>query len=302
MFLVSLFTILLFFTPLEIPILPSFCTRFLTGFKICSAEIVYPFQGEVNVNNINVRCDSTTSSQIICTVNKGDLVDVILELYEWYKIRLPQTAHSYIKKSMADCINYKTIASAEANVLAGTKIQCQNAKILKKRVNVRLRPNESSQILGIVNKNEVINILEEKGEWYRIEPIQNSFGWIHKRFVNKVNIVNPARKNFSNGVNKADDTKLVQKLEENDKNKISGVFGLEENIVLEGIIKPYGKIIKRIATHKLITQDNKTFLLKGNKKSLDALNYHKVKIIGKRISSPKQKYSTIEVKILEVIN
>jgi len=76
----------------------------------------------------------------------------------------------------------------------------------------------------------------------------------------------------------------------------------ESNILLTGIVKPYGIVFKRIATHKLITPDEKIYLLKGNRTSLNALNYHKVKVTGKIISPQNAKYPIIEVKIIEVAN
>lgn len=150
----------------------------LLGPKICSAQASQSFQGEVNADNINVRSDATVSADIICTVNKNEPVGVVLELYEWYKIRLPKNAPCYIKKNLVDCID----------TVPATENQCKNAKVSKNRVNIRLRPNESSAIIGIVDKDEAINIVRGEGDWYRIEPLQNSFGWINKRFVNKVPI------------------------------------------------------------------------------------------------------------------
>jgi uncharacterized protein YgiM (DUF1202 family) len=134
------------------------------------AETSFPFRGEVNSNNINIRSNSTVNSEVVCNLNKGSPVEVVLELYGWYKIRLPKNAPSYIKKNLVGLINDKT------------------ARALKDRVNIRLHPNELSPILGRVNKNEIISILEDKGEWYKIEPVNNSFGWIHKKFVDKVEI------------------------------------------------------------------------------------------------------------------
>jgi len=75
-----------------------------------------------------------------------------------------------------------------------------------------------------------------------------------------------------------------------------------ENVTVEGKILPYGKIFGRIATHKLILPDKTIYLLKGDKKSLDSLSYHNVKVTGNKINLPKQKYPLIEVKILEVVN
>lgn len=153
-----------------------FIFTLLLQFKICSAQAVPLFQGEVNAGNINVRTDATVSSEIICAVDKDDRVEVIMELYDWYKIRLPQKAPSYIKKDLISCID----------IQPATENQCKNAKVLKDRVNIRLRPDDSSPIIGVANKNEIVNILKDKGGWYKIEPVQTSFGWINKRFVNKV--------------------------------------------------------------------------------------------------------------------
>jgi len=245
------------------------------------------FQGRINAHNINVRSDSTVNSKIICAVNKGEPVEVVRESYEWYKIILPKAAPSFIKKDLVALIDEKT------------------AKVLKDNVNIRLQPNESSAILGKAGKNEVINIAEDNGEWYKIEPLNNSFGWVNKKFVDKADTINPVRDTISfsrlplvsKGVNKTEEVKLVQ------ENKIVGEkVSLDESITIEGIIKPYGKVIKRIATHKLIAADNKVFLLKGNKESLDSLNYHKVKVTGKLIHPKNQKGTIIEILKIEALD
>lgn len=205
----------------------------------------------VNTDNINVRFDSNINSQIICNVHKGEGVQIVSEKYDWYKIKLPKTAALFVKKTLVEPIDEKT------------------AKGLKDNINIRLAPNESSPILGKINKNEFINILQDSGEWYKIEPTVNSFGWIHKKFVD------------------------IDKEESKPK---------DDFVVIEGIIQPYGKVIKRIATHKLITKDDNIFLLKGTPGNLNVIIYHKVKITGKSISSPKEKYPVIKIIKIEVLD
>lgn len=237
---------------------------FFNLFSICPAQEFQAFKGEVNADNINIRSDSTASSEVICNVNRGDYVEVILEFYDWYKIKLPKTAPAFIKKDLVQTSDGKT------------------ARVLKDRVNIRLHPDLSSPIIGRANTNETVNILEDNGQWYKIEPV-NSFGWIHKKFVNKVI---PVKKHI----------KIERKIEE-----IEEVIETPDpTITLEGIIKPYGRVIKRIATHKLITKDGKIFLLKGNREKLNVLTYHKVKVTGKSIDSAKEKYPVIEISKLEV--
>lgn len=230
------------------------------------------FHGQINADKINIRSDATVGSKIICIMNKGEPVEVIKDSYDWYKIRLPGNAPSFIRKDLVYPINEKT------------------AKVIKDTVNIRLRPNESSPILGKAGKNEVINILEEKGGWYKIEPLSNSFGWVHKKFVSRVET--PDRKEA---------IKVTKEVRE--ENKIVSPIGPPDEIIItEGIIKPYGKVIKRTATHKLIAADNRVFLLKGNKASLDTLNYHKVKVTGKLVLPQKQKNAIIEIQKIEALD
>lgn len=234
------------------------------------------FQGEVNADNINIRSDSTPSAQIICTVKKGGRLEVTLELYDWYKIKLPKNSPSYVKKGLAECFNFTQDSKT-----------CLNAKILKDRVNIRLKPSESSPIIGKVNKDEVVNVLGESENWLRIEPVENSSGWIHKKFVNKVSAQEKSAKPSTPPI------ETTPRSKEETSNK---------GITVEGIIKPSGKIINRIATHKLLTSDNKVYLLRGNKRGLDALNYHRVRINGKIIEAPRERYPVIEVKILVALD
>jgi uncharacterized protein YgiM (DUF1202 family) len=153
--------------------------------------------------------------------------------------------------------------------------------LLRDRVNVRLHPDTSSKIVGVIDKNEVVNILGGEGGWSKIEPIANSFGYVNERFVTKAAVGRESLKK-------------------------EGPRGSEilkdENISIVGVIKPYGRIFRREATHKLITPDDKIFLLKGDKKGMEALCNQKARVIGKLINIAGKKYSVIEVRVLEVAN
>lgn len=152
---------------------------------ISFAQTTPPFTGEVNSANINVRCDSTSGSEIICQAKKGARVEVISESYGWFKIRLPKQAPSYVKKDFFECVNYESIPGSSFRAAVEDGKRCISAKAAKDRINIRLKANEKSPILGQVNEKEVVNIVKDSDGWYRIEPIQNSFGWINKKFVDK---------------------------------------------------------------------------------------------------------------------
>jgi len=231
------------------------------------------FLGSVNSDNINVRCDSTVTAKVICTADKGERVQVINESYEWYKIRLPKKAPSFIKKDLVEIIDEKT------------------AKVAKDNVNIRLSPNGQSSVLGSAGKNEIISILGENGEWYEITPIANSYGWVNKQFVDKALSFDSKEKALLSreAKNKGELTR---------KESVSP----QEGMTVEGIIMPYGKVLRRTANHKLIANDNKVFLLKGDKENLDSLNYRKVKITGKATQPQGQKYISIEIEKIEALD
>jgi len=133
-----------------------------------SAEESLPFKGRVNSNDINIRADSTVSSEKICSVNKNDCLEVTAELYGWYKIKLPKHAPAFVQIGLLE------------------PLDSQTAKTSKKNVNIRLRPSESSPVIGKAKKDEIVRIFENRNGWYRIEPTGNSFGWINRSFVNKI--------------------------------------------------------------------------------------------------------------------
>jgi len=243
---------------------------FILSGVVFAAEFT-SFTGEINSDNINVRVDATVGSAVVCILSKGKLVEVVSEAYDWYKIRLPKEAPSYLKKDLVECINTDSLTAPK---------KCLSAKVIEDRINIRLSPSESSWILGKVNKLTVVSILSSQGDWYRIVPVHMSFAWVHKKFVNK------------------DFLPLLKKQEPVEKTKEDSKP--TDQLIIEGQVSPYGIVLWRSATHKLITPLNKVYLLKGNRKSLDSLNYHKVKVTGKLISPAESKYPIIDIDSIEV--
>lgn len=254
---------------------PIFFFAYLVLTSTVLAATFTVFSGQVNADKINVRVDATVGSAVACSLEKGALVEVVAEAYDWYKIRLPKEAAAYVKKDLVECINLEP-TSATANIPA----KCLNAKVIKDRINVRQGPSETTWILGKADKLTVINILGQDGDWYKIQPIYQSYGWVNKKFVNK-EILLPKKETLSLPVKDVEPIK---------------------QLILEGTISPYGIVLWRKATHKLITPDNKIYLLKGNRKGLDSLNHQKVKVTGKLITPPESNHPVVEIDIIEALN
>ena len=101
-------------------ILLAVCSS-LTGSAF--ADTFGVFTGQINANGINVRVDSSVSAEVICTLAKGELVEVVWEAYDWYKIRLPKEAPAYIKKNLLECNNVNADFAASSG-------KCLSAKVI----------------------------------------------------------------------------------------------------------------------------------------------------------------------------
>ncbi|MDO8489699.1 MAG: SH3 domain-containing protein [Candidatus Omnitrophota bacterium] len=248
-----------------------FATCFICSTAVFGADSAI-FKGQINAENINVRVDATVSSAVICTLPKGELVEVVAEGYDWYKIRLPKEAPSYVKTDLLECLNSDTVNNPG---------KCLSGKVIKDRINIRLGPSESAWILGKADKLTVVSILGKEGRWYKIQPVYQSYGWVNKKFISK-------------------EIKLTKNKEPLDLPvkdvKSSGA------LVVEGMVSPYGVVLWRKATHKLVTQENKVYFLRGDRKALDSLNYHKVKVTGKLITPAQAMYPIIQIDIVEALS
>ncbi|MCM8800818.1 MAG: SH3 domain-containing protein [Candidatus Omnitrophica bacterium] len=242
--------------------------------KISNADDPFPFQAESIADEINIRSDSTVNSPVICNIKKGESLEVISEAYEWYKIRLPKYVPAFVKKNLIIKIDDKT------------------AKVKADKVNIRLGPDVSFPIIGKANKEELVTIVGESEEWYKIKPLDSCYGWIHKKFVKKIIpvivevVVQPE-------IKETQEAEEVKPIEEETR------LAIEEQtavLVIEGLLKP--KVIKNIATHKLITDQKKIFLLKGDPEVFETMDYLKVRV-NARLIEEKSNYTLVEVLKIE---
>lgn len=202
---------------------------------------------------------------------------VVFEHYGWYKIILPKDTPAFIRGDLIALTDPET------------------ASVIKDRVNIRLNAGDSSPIIGMAEKGRVLKVLGTSGAWYRIEPTDSCFGWIHKQFAKKLALA--PRATAPQAVKAAEITRAAEpEIPEPDKPSI------DDTVSVTGVINPYGMVFKRTATHKIVTPDKKIFLLKGDKKILNTVTYHKVKVTGKMVLKAGQKYPVIEVTRMEPLD
>lgn len=222
----------------------------------CSyAQQSFPRQAQVISNDANVRADSTTSAEIITKLNQGNVVTVVKENFEWYAIRLPAETPCYVYA------NYITRLSESSGV------------INSENVNIRLKADKKSVVLGKIDQGTSVIIKSTVGDWYVIEAPAQAIGWMHKSLLRPTILNVPATPEQS--VSSITPTVLTQ-------NRLAPINTVN-SIEITGLLHERGKtfgFIKKNISHSVTTDDNKTYLVRGEKESLALHTNYRVTIKG----------------------
>jgi SH3-like domain-containing protein len=126
-----------------------------------------PGPAEVFVNNLNVRGQAGLNGEVVAHLQKGDTVTVVSQITldkhkanepsQWAKIALPTGADVWVRSSFIDS---------------------KDKTVLPKRLNLRAGPSEDYSVLGIIERGTVVNVIDEKGGWSKIEAPTNAFAFI----------------------------------------------------------------------------------------------------------------------------
>jgi hypothetical protein len=129
-------------------------------------------------------------------------------------------------------------------------------------------------------------------------PSQSCTGWVHAKFLAKVA---PVPKTEPAVVADTAPQETLEVATETVKPVLTAPQDEAGAVTLEGIVESYGKVLHRVASHKLITQDKKTYLLQYDPAKLSSALYRKVKITGAVVDS-QQKIPLVAVKSLEIVD
>jgi SH3-like domain-containing protein len=120
----------------------------------------FPFLAEVKSDKVNIRAGQSPNFEPLGLLKRGDTIIVVAKEYSWYKVRLPKTAKSFISEK------YVKLLSDQEGEITGS------------RVNVRAAANVNNTALAQLSAGSKVKIVQKKEDWYQIEPVEDSFGWV----------------------------------------------------------------------------------------------------------------------------
>lgn len=253
----------------------------ISGFGAQGAD----FSARVNGDGVNLRADSTVSSSVICELRQGETLKVSGARYEWYRVRLPRRVSLFVSDELL--VPLEPALPAPASNIIPDAPPKRNARALKDRINLRLAPDQNAPVLGMLEAGQVVELSGREAGWWKILPPENAFGWVHQKFLEKI----PEPPLPPTPAPAAEIKPPPKQPEDRDPG----------SVIVDGEVRPYGMVFGRKATHKLLTAQKGIFLLKGSKRTLDGLNYRKVKVKGKVISDKKAKTPILQVEKISLI-
>lgn len=221
---------------------------------------VFPFLAEIIEDNVNVRAGQNKNFERLCQLNKGEEVIVVGKNYSWYKIKLPSRAQSFIHSEFVRLIDER------------------HGEIIGNRVNIRAADGINHSVLGQLVKGDFVHILETKADWYKIVPIEESFGWIND------GLIVFKSKNIP-------DQQAQQIVHQQEKDSIKDL-PLKESVVQEIIVKEIYTVsvegdlnedsvyAQDDVYYRFVANDQKIYYLKGFKQALDQFHGFKLRVEG----------------------
>lgn len=134
----------------------------LTGASYADATKTGVITGDV----VNLRAKPDISAKILKQLDKGTKVSVVGSEGEWYKV-----SYSDSTGWINDNYIYIRDESISAGIVTGSV------------VNVRSKPDISSEVLTKLNEGSKVDIHEKSGEWYRISIGEGRFGWVNSEYL-----------------------------------------------------------------------------------------------------------------------
>ncbi len=144
----------------------SFIKRFLTQTeqKIKTKKYVQ-VKGRVNAGKLNVREKPDLNSKVISQLKRGQIIDVFNEIGDWYQIVIRRNKSAFVYKKYIQIIREE-----------------KSGIVLAKILNIRSEPNTETSILGKLNKNDIITILQEYSDWLKI-LFKGQEAFVYKKYI-----------------------------------------------------------------------------------------------------------------------
>ncbi len=154
------------------------------------------YQVQVSANEVNLRSGPGINYDIVGSINQGEILTLLDITGDWYKVRTPAGLQAYIKAEFAETTEKATVVNTPAAVpgqLASSVLTSINqVEVISGNVYLRSGPGSNFDQIGSVSEGDILSVLGQEGDWYKIRKSDGSSAYIAGWLVQSSNASVPA--------------------------------------------------------------------------------------------------------------
>ncbi|MDD5644295.1 MAG: SH3 domain-containing protein [bacterium] len=211
---------------------------------------------EITGSNVNVRAGTGTDYDVICQLNRGDIVKVSKVAGEWIEIYPNEKIFGWVKSSYLD----------------GNKVTAE-------KLNVRAGAGKNYSLICQLKKGETVSILGELGSWKKIILPDYARVYIYKKHAKSIPSKSAATAETDIKKTIGGQTSIHSAV----KTETGAGAEIGPVVTVVGWLEDLGVLINRPGTYKLLSRDDRKtvlYFVKEGKQPLTFLSKNLVEIKG----------------------
>lgn len=153
------------------------------------------YQIQVTANEVNLRSGPGINYDIVDSVNQGEIFTLLDIAGDWYQVRTPAGLQAYIKAEFTETTEKATVVNTPAAVpgqLASSVLTSINqVEVISGNVYLRSGPGSNYDQMGSVSEGDILSVLGQEGDWYKIRKSDGSSAYIAGWLVQSTNVAVP---------------------------------------------------------------------------------------------------------------
>lgn len=135
--------------------------------------------GYIAGTDVRIRTGPGTGYDVAGFFDENESVQITDEIGDWYQVTRQNgytgwVSKDFCRKGTAPYVSKPPKSSKQSNVLT--------AYISGTEVRMRTAPNTNSSIMGYFNNQEVVEIIDDSGNWYKVRRSNGDVGWVSGQF------------------------------------------------------------------------------------------------------------------------
>ena len=154
------------------------------------------YQLQVTTTGVNLRSGPGTNYDIVGSANQGEILTLLDVKGDWYQVKTSAGLQAYIKATFTE----KTEKAAPAPVPAHVPSQpvppastsVSQVEVISGTVYLRSAPDSNSTSMGTVQGGDILSVVGQEGDWYKIRKADGSSAYIAGWLVSSTDTAIPA--------------------------------------------------------------------------------------------------------------